>query len=69
MRLREGFKNGLFNEIDHISFSTHPPPPNDDIWQEWLGVGKFTTHPPWRNSDIFLKKGVSDWIVNTAISH
>ena len=39
-----------------ISFNTHPPPPNDDIWQEWLGVGMFTTHPPWRNNDIFLKK-------------
>ena len=51
-------KYGLFSDIDHISFNTHPPPPNDDIWQEWLSVGKFTTHPPWRNNDIFLKKKV-----------
>ena len=55
-------KNGLFSDIDHISFNTHPPPPNDDIWQKWLGVGKFTTYPPLRNNDIFLKKGAFEKI-------
>ena len=55
-------KNGLFSDINHISFNTHPPPPNDDIWQKWLGVGKFTTYPPLRNNDIFLKKGVFEKI-------
>ena len=49
-------KNGLFNDIDHISFNTHPPPPKNDMWQKWLSVGNFTTHPPKRNDDIFLKK-------------
>ena len=27
-------KPGLFSDIDHISFNTHPPPPKDDIWQQ-----------------------------------
>ena len=32
--LREGIKkNGLFSDVDHISFNTHPPPTKDDIWQ------------------------------------
>ena len=55
---REGVKkkNGLFSDIDHISFNTHPPPPKNDIWQKWLSVGKLTTHPPSRNNDIFLNK-------------
>ena len=26
-------KNGLFSDIDQISFDTHPPPPKDDIWK------------------------------------
>ena len=32
-KLREGYKKktGLFSDIDHISFNTHPPPPNNDI--------------------------------------
>ena len=52
-------------------FNTHLPTPKDEIWHEWLSIGKLTTHPPWRNNDIFLKKGVldNDWIVNTVISH
>ena len=31
--LRDDFKkkHGLFNDIDHISFNTYPPPPKDDI--------------------------------------
>ena len=60
--LREGYqkKNGLFSDIDHISFNTHPPPPNNDIWQKWLSVRNFTTHPPRRNNDIFLNKRVFD---------
>ena len=31
--LRDDFqkKPGLFNDIDHISFNTYPPPPKDDI--------------------------------------
>ena len=30
--LREGVKkNGLFSDIDHISFNTHPPPPKNDM--------------------------------------
>ena len=43
-------KNGLFNDIDQISFNTHQG------WhmKKWLGVGKFTTHPPLRNNDIIL---------------
>ena len=24
-------KTGLFSDIDHISFNTHPPPPKNDI--------------------------------------
>ena len=32
-QLREGLKNGLFSEIDQISFNTHPPPPKNDIWK------------------------------------
>ena len=60
--LREGYqkKPGLFSDIDHISFNTHPPPPNNDIWQKWLSVRNFTTHPPQRNNDIFLNKRVFD---------
>ena len=53
-------KTGLFSDIDHISFNTHPPPPNNDIWQKWLSVRNFTTHPPRRNNDIFLNKRVFD---------
>ena len=30
-KLRDDVKNGLFNNIDHISFTTHPPPLKDDI--------------------------------------
>ena len=31
-KLREGLKkNGLFHDIDQISFNTHPPPPKNDI--------------------------------------
>ena len=30
--IRDGVKkNGLFSDINHISFNTHPPPPNNDI--------------------------------------
>ena len=53
-------KTGLFSDIDHISFNTHPPPPNNDIWQKWLSDRNFTTHPPRRNNDIFLNKRVFD---------
>ena len=28
-------KNGLFSDIDQISFDTHPPPPKDDIWKNY----------------------------------
>ena len=34
LKLREALKkNGLFNDIDQISFNIHPPPPKDDIWK------------------------------------
>ena len=32
-KVREALKKGLFNDIDPISFNTHPPPPKDDIWK------------------------------------
>ena len=45
-------KNGLFSDIDQISFNTHPTPPKDDIWQKLLGVGKFTSLPPTHHGEI-----------------